>query len=336
VSPTITCSETVYQCPPAPEGKKWKLVDSEVDEPCGFLLDNEKLKEAVALYKADPTASLRKYGEVPYWFVKDVTNFGMLFMDNENFNADVSGWDTSSATNMGLMFQGAKTFNQPIGMWNTAKVTAMNAMFEEAEDFNQDVSMWNVDKVELSAGMFHQSTNFNQDMCPWVNSQSLMNDAGLNMIKLSGCDNKDKISVASFCHDCTTCTVDSDCPVRPCETGTCGSAGVCHYALDRKNRLKIKLTPGGFPEDAGYELTQDGLPVMFASKLSDISLYDWNVDVCAGVHQMCLTDTNKSGGHNLDVTYFYNEKRVDDTKFPLTTAAMEITEKCVTFTVTAM
>merc|ERR1712129_645902 len=325
-SPSLSPSSC--ECPeflnPTPEGKKWELVDDiEVDEPCGFLLDNEKLKEAVALYKADPTASLRKYGEVPYWYVKDVTNFGMLFMDNENFNADVSGWDTSSATNMGLMFQGAKTFNQPIGMWNTAKVTAMNAMFEEAEDFNQDVSMWNVDKVELSAGMFHQSTNFNQDMCPWVNSQSLMQDAGLNMIKLSGCDNKDKISVASFCHDCTTCTVDTDCPVRPCETGTCGSAGVCHYALDRKNRLKIKLTPGGFPEDAGYELTQDGKIVMFASKLPETKKYEWDVDVCAGVHQMCLTDANKNGDHELDVTYFFNKKSVDDTSFPIFTVQYE-------------
>jgi surface protein len=296
-------------------------------------LDNEKLKEAVALYKADPTASLRKYGEVPYWYVKDVTDFNMVFMDNENFNADISGWDTCGATNMGLMFQGAKTFNQPIGKWNTAKVTAMNAMFENAHKFNQDVSMWDVSKVESSAGMFLSSTKFNQDMCPWVNSQPFMNDKDVNMIKLSGCDNLSVISDASFCHDCTKCSYDTDCPVRPCETGTCGSAGVCHYTLSRQNRLKIELAPGGFPEDAGYELTQDGKTVMFVNKLSGTNVYDWNVDVCAGVHQMCLTDANKSGSHKLDVTYFYSEKSVDDTSFPLTTVKNESTEKCVTFTV---
>jgi surface protein len=323
-------------CPTPPEGQEWVLRDIDDNDPCGFLLDNDKLKEAVALYKADPTASLLKYGQVPFWYVKDVTDFGMLFMENESFNADVSGWDTSSVTNMGLMFQGAKTFNQPIGKWNTAKVTAMNAMFEEAEDFNQDISMWNVDKVEASAGIFHISTNFNQDMCPWVNSQPFMKDKDLNMIKLSGCDNKDEISVASFCHDCTPCTVDSDCPVRPCETGTCGSADICHYTLDRKNRLKIELAPGSFPEDAGYELTQDGKTVMFANEPSGTNVYYWNVDVCAGVHQMCLTDTNMSGSHKLDVTYFFNEKSVDNTNFPLTTVKNESTEKCVTFTVTAM
>jgi surface protein len=92
------------ECPehrdPAPDGQEWILADIEINDPCGFLLDNEKLKDAVALYKADPTASLRKYGEVPFWFVKDVTDFQMLFKDNDNFNADISGWDTSGVTNM--------------------------------------------------------------------------------------------------------------------------------------------------------------------------------------------------------------------------------------------
>merc|ERR1712194_817018 len=90
--------------------------------------------------------------------------------------------------------------------------------------------------------------------------------------------------------------------------------------------------PGLYPEDSGIVLTQDGKTVMFANKLSE-TYYEWDVDVCAGVHQMCLTDANKSGSHKLDVTYFYSEKSVDDTSFPLTTVKNESTEKCVTFTV---
>jgi len=325
-----TSAPAPRECP-TNKGCKWK----KVCDPCGFFLSDDNIKDAVKLYKTNPTASNKKYGEVPYWIVKDVTDFNMLFMDNYNFNADISEWDTSGATNMSLMFQKAKTFNQPIGKWKTEKVTAMNAMFEEAHNFNQDVSLWNVDKVKKSAGMFYKGSSFNQDMCPWVNAQTFMDNSDINMIKLTGCDNMSPASKNSFCHDCTACTDDSDCPARSCGTGTCGSAGVCQYTLDSENVLTIKLVTGSFPEDAGFVLTEDGKTVMFANNLSG-NVYEWNVDVCAGDHQMCLQDISMSGGHSIEVTYKYTENNVDDTKFPLSIAEDESSNKCVDFTVTAM
>jgi len=209
-------------------------------------------------------------------------------------------------------------------------------MFEGAKKFNQDVSMWDVSKVTSNSGIFKYASRFNQDMCPWVNSLTFMNNIDSSALDSSGCDNKSKPSKNQFCHDCTVCSDDTDCPARPCETGTCGSAGVCHYTLSRQNRLKIKLDLGIYPGTVGYELTQDGKIVMFASKLPETKKYEWDVDVCAGVHQMCLTDANKNGDHELDVTYFFNKKSVDDTSFPIFTVQYESTEKCVNFTVTAM
>jgi len=328
------------QCPTPKEGCEWKEVcgTEEPDDPCGFVLDDTIIKTAINLFKSDPTAAVKKYGEVPFWYTADVTNFNMLFMNNNNFNADVSGWDTSKVTDMGMMFQGAATFNQPIGKWKTDKVTNMGAMFEKATKFNQDVSMWNVDKVSSSSSMFNEANTFNQDMCPWVNSQNFMDDTDLNMLKNSACESTDKPSNEDFCHDCTSCTVDTDCTARPCGTGTCGVKGVCQYTLERQNVLHIKLSTGNMPEDVSFELKQNGKLVTFAKGLNG-ALYEWDVDVCQGAHVMCVEDDDgngvSSGGHELSVTYKYTEKLVDTTKFPIKMDG-STNKKCEAFTVDEM
>merc|ERR1712060_624918 len=123
---------------------------------------------------------------------------------------------------MGMMFQGAKAFNQPIGKWKTDMVTNMGVMFERASKFNQDISMWNVDEVKSGSSMFNEANTFNQDMCPWVNSEKFMLSADANMLTNTACESTDTPSDDDFCHDCTKCTSNSDCPARSCGVGTCG------------------------------------------------------------------------------------------------------------------
>jgi len=67
--------------------------------------------------------------------------------------------------------------------------------------------------------------------------------------------------VSYFCHKCTACTDDTDCPSLACGTGTCGSVGVCFYTLERQNVLHITLTIGDLAEDTGFILTENVAPL---------------------------------------------------------------------------
>ena len=96
-----------------------------------------------------------------------ITNMEELFINEADFNADISHWDVSSVEGMFEMFIGATTFNQDIGSWDVSSVENMQYMFRGATAFNQDIGSWDVSSVENMIYMFFEATAFNQDIGSW-------------------------------------------------------------------------------------------------------------------------------------------------------------------------
>jgi surface protein len=146
------------------------------------------------------------------WNTSKVTNMGQMFVNQPNFNQDIStkivttangssyvAWDTSNVTTMNFMFGGTTgirgVFNQNIGNWNTSKVTNMASMFQNQANFNQDLSTkvvtvsgspyiaWDTSNVTTMGFMFGGSetnTSFNGNVTNWntskvTNMQSMFN-----------------------------------------------------------------------------------------------------------------------------------------------------------------
>ena len=63
----------------------------------------------------------RRFGLIEEWDVSEVTDMVYLFMDQEEFNADLSRWDVSKVTDMFAMFKDATAFDQKLsGSWSTS------------------------------------------------------------------------------------------------------------------------------------------------------------------------------------------------------------------------
>ena len=108
-----------------------------------------------------------QYGRIEDWNVSNVTDMSELFMNNNNFNKDISLWNVSAVTDMSWMFYGAVNFNQPIGNWNVSNVTTMESMFNGARAFNQPINDWNVSSVTNMEIMFSGAHAFNQPINDW-------------------------------------------------------------------------------------------------------------------------------------------------------------------------
>jgi len=51
-----------------------------------------------------------------------IIDMSQLFLDEADFNQNISSWDTSQVVSMVSMFSGAIMFNQDIGKWDTSQV----------------------------------------------------------------------------------------------------------------------------------------------------------------------------------------------------------------------
>lgn len=80
-------------------------------------------------------------------YVYDMDN---LFLDNTNFNQDISSWDVSNVVFMNGMFRGATSFNQNISSWKTTNLKMAINMFRGATSFNQNLTNWDVSGFELA------------------------------------------------------------------------------------------------------------------------------------------------------------------------------------------
>jgi surface protein len=57
------------------------------------------------------------------------------FLNQNNFNGDISGWNTSAVTDMSFMFSRASAFDQEIRGWDVTSVTNFTDMFNGATAF---------------------------------------------------------------------------------------------------------------------------------------------------------------------------------------------------------
>ena len=107
-----------------------------------------------------------------------ITDMSGLFMDETDFNEDISHWDVSNVTNMSEMFREAEFFNRDIGNWNVSNVEDVEYMFFRAGEFNQDIGNWNVGNVTNMSRMFSFASLFDRDIGEWdvsgVTSMSYM------------------------------------------------------------------------------------------------------------------------------------------------------------------
>ena len=101
-----------------------------------------------------------------------VTDMNKMFLNNSNFNEDISTWDVSNVSTMTELFRGATSFNQDIGGWDVSEVRSMDALFQDATSFNQDIGSWDVSNVTHFSRMFRFSSNFNQDISGWQPSSA--------------------------------------------------------------------------------------------------------------------------------------------------------------------
>lgn len=102
-------------------------------------------------------------GDISKWNVSKVENMCKMFRDSK-FNGDISGWDVSHVENMEEMFKDSQ-FNGDISRWDVSNVENFDFMFEDSE-FNNDISEWNVSNSTGFQGMFYGS-KFNGDLSKW-------------------------------------------------------------------------------------------------------------------------------------------------------------------------
>jgi len=61
----------------------------------------------------------------------------LMFVNNQQFNQDISGWDVSSLGHMEGMFQDAASFNQDISSWDVSSVTNWSNTFSGANGLSE-------------------------------------------------------------------------------------------------------------------------------------------------------------------------------------------------------
>jgi hypothetical protein len=93
------------------------------------------------------------------------SDFSFMFIQCDNFNANLNSWDMSKATNLTGMFFFASIFNQPLNDWNVSGVINFNSMFRFSS-FNQPLNNWNVCAATNMLNMF-LNTPFDQDISSW-------------------------------------------------------------------------------------------------------------------------------------------------------------------------
>jgi hypothetical protein len=93
------------------------------------------------------------------------SDFSFMFLQCDNFNANLNNWDMSKATNLSGMFFFASIFNQPLNNWNVSGVTNFTSMFRFSS-FNQPLNNWNVCAATSMPNMF-SNTPFDQDISSW-------------------------------------------------------------------------------------------------------------------------------------------------------------------------
>ena len=96
--------------------------------------------------------------DMKHIITENVTNMENLFMNQSNFNEDISDWDVSHVTSMSNMFHNATSFNTPLDMWDVNGVSNKTNMYKNATSYSRNIQMWNVSSNTILDNMFQSAT----------------------------------------------------------------------------------------------------------------------------------------------------------------------------------
>jgi surface protein len=116
-----------------------------------------------------------------------------MFMNNPQFNQDISSWNTSRVVNTSFMFMDATSFNQDISNWNTQRLQSLTSMFSNASSFDQYLGDWNFPLLNFTAnpliGLFNNSgmscENYSSTLIGWNNQASTPDNMSLDALNIS-------------------------------------------------------------------------------------------------------------------------------------------------------
>ena len=81
-----------------------------------------------------------------------------LFVNEAEFNGNLSRWQVGQVTDMSYMLWGATSFNGDLSGWNVGQVTNMSSMFRDATSFNRQLGgSWSASTALGRTGMFNGS-----------------------------------------------------------------------------------------------------------------------------------------------------------------------------------
>ncbi|QNI21147.1 hypothetical protein [Vibrio phage vB_pir03] len=96
-----------------------------------------------------------------------ITSLAYMFLNDTEFNQDLSHWQLFGKTNLSSMFSGATVFNKPIQPWDMQTVTHTTSMFDGASAFNQPLNNWDFANLKVAKAMFRNALVFNQHLFNW-------------------------------------------------------------------------------------------------------------------------------------------------------------------------
>lgn len=172
-----------------------------------------------------------QYGLIGDWDISLVTSLQNIFINEQQFNQDVSNWDTSQVTSMSATFMGCRAFNQDISSWDTSNVVTMHKLFAYTWVFNQDISTWDTSKVTDMSEMFQTSYDFNQDISGWdtgavTNMDRMFTDSGYTGT-LCGSTWESLTGTNSAFTNLGTSSANKNCPCDASTPPTNGGVGTC-------------------------------------------------------------------------------------------------------------
>jgi hypothetical protein len=104
-----------------------------------------------------------------YWDTSAATNMDSCFVNNVEFNGDLSAWNVSIVEWMNSMFRGSGISDSGIGNWDVSSVINAAFMFADARSLSPKLSLsgWQLGSVQTVSCMFKGSSVVDTGILTW-------------------------------------------------------------------------------------------------------------------------------------------------------------------------